>query len=405
MRAEPENRAEDDREALEHFLVEDEALERLETILDEFNPFEAMRWTRQELRHSAFLRWLLDPSETHGLQSYFLRSFLKWAARTPDSSPTRPTVIDLDAWKLQDTQVVAEWESVDIFIRDDDERFLAVIENKVDTSEHSQQLARYRSMVEGRFPQYKRLFVYLTPVGEEPSDDAYIPISYNDLASLIAEVIRRKADQLNSAVRDFVQHYVEMLRRRIVEDSEIQELCRRIYSKHRRALDVLFENRPDRASDVSEFVQSLVGESKELILDAASKSANRFIPKQLDFLPKVGDGWTRSKRLILFQVENMSGTLLLKAVLGPGPKEVREQIRDALLRHDSVLNKVKQRFYPKWWTFYSEKWVGPRQYEELDAEALQAMIRSRFEQFLTRELPPLVQAMRDLRSLKVPETA
>jgi PD-(D/E)XK nuclease superfamily protein len=60
------------RAALEEFVFDNPDLERLEAILDDFNPFVVLRWSHQELRHSGFLRWLLDPSKTHGLGSYFL---------------------------------------------------------------------------------------------------------------------------------------------------------------------------------------------------------------------------------------------------------------------------------------------------------------------------------------------
>ncbi|MCS6284389.1 MAG: hypothetical protein H8K08_03080 [Nitrospira sp.] len=43
---------------LERFVLDNPDLERLEAILDEFNPFVAMRWTRQETRHSPHLSQL-----------------------------------------------------------------------------------------------------------------------------------------------------------------------------------------------------------------------------------------------------------------------------------------------------------------------------------------------------------
>ena len=60
----------DDIETLKSFIDDNEDLERLESILDRFNIFESLGLVRQEIRHSAFLRWLLDPSETHGLGDY-----------------------------------------------------------------------------------------------------------------------------------------------------------------------------------------------------------------------------------------------------------------------------------------------------------------------------------------------
>ena len=49
-----------DLQALEH-LVGNEDLERLEALLDQFNIFEAIGVVNQELRHSDFLAYLLDP--------------------------------------------------------------------------------------------------------------------------------------------------------------------------------------------------------------------------------------------------------------------------------------------------------------------------------------------------------
>lgn len=51
---------EDDQKDLEAFVVGNPDLERLETLLDQFNMFEAIGAVRQELRHSDFLAFLLN---------------------------------------------------------------------------------------------------------------------------------------------------------------------------------------------------------------------------------------------------------------------------------------------------------------------------------------------------------
>jgi hypothetical protein len=48
-----------DLEALEALVVDNSDLERLETMLDQFNMFEAMGAVRREVRHSDFLAVLL----------------------------------------------------------------------------------------------------------------------------------------------------------------------------------------------------------------------------------------------------------------------------------------------------------------------------------------------------------
>lgn len=388
--------------ALEAFVYDDEDFERLESLLDEFNPFEAMRWTRQEIRHSSFLRWLLDPTETHGLRGYFLRAFLKRVVR--DSPPVQrdtPSVFDVDGWEFNRTQVVQEWESIDLLVRDDGDGFVALVENKVDAAEHSDQLQRYRAVVERQFPKHKKVFVYLTVEASAPSDDSYVAVSHAEIASLVEMTLSRKRDQLSDEVKRFLEQYVEMVRRQIVEDSQVQELCRRIYEKHRRALDVLFENRPDRISEISDYLQSLIEQSDQLVPDHSSKAYVRFLPKDLDFLPKVGDGWTRSKRLILFELDSSSGSLNLKVALGPGPQVLREKLKAVIAALPKVFNKAEQRFYPKWWSFHIERWIPAREYQEADIEELKAHVKEKFAHFLQRDLPGMVEALRQLRNVPI----
>ena len=62
---------------LEKFVVDNEDLEHLESLLDQFNIFEAVGMVRQEIRHSNFLAFLLNPSASHRLGDIFLKTFLK----------------------------------------------------------------------------------------------------------------------------------------------------------------------------------------------------------------------------------------------------------------------------------------------------------------------------------------
>lgn len=378
-------------------MLDNRELERLEALLGEFNPFVALNWTRQELRHSAFLRWLLDPSETHGLGSYFLRLFLKRAAsQTEGLGGTFPSVIELDSWDYSSAQVVQEWNNIDVLIHDESIPFVGVIETKIDTAEHSSQLSRYRSIVAENFPAAKKLFVFLTIGGDPPSDDNYVSLSYAEIASLIDDVTTRREDQLSTEVRSFLQHYAEMLWRHIVEDSEIQEICRQIYKTHKRALDVIFEHRPDRALQVSEFLQQLIAESSELHADHCSKAYVRFIPAALDFIPRHGDGWTRSKRLVLFELDQSAGSVTLKLIIGPGDDRSRAAVREEVVRNESVFNRATTKFYPKYWTFHMERWTTKKQYEESEIAELQERLRARFDRFCKEDMPRVLEGLEQL---------
>ena len=66
-----------DVKALEALVVDNPDLERLEALLDQFNIFEAIGAVRQEVRHSDFLAFLLNPQQNHGLGDTFLKRLLQ----------------------------------------------------------------------------------------------------------------------------------------------------------------------------------------------------------------------------------------------------------------------------------------------------------------------------------------
>ena len=78
---------------LENFIC-DEQLKELEQKFEGFNIFDCLRLTRAEIRHSNFLAWLLDPNETHGMNDYFLKEFLKKAINLQFYETHRPQVPD-----------------------------------------------------------------------------------------------------------------------------------------------------------------------------------------------------------------------------------------------------------------------------------------------------------------------
>ena len=71
-----------------------------------------------------------------------------------------------------------------------------------------------------------------------------------------------------------------------MSDSEIAELCRKIYARHQRALDLIFEHRPDLQADLADALGALItGSAQEhgLELDQSEKSYIRWIVRFVKF--------------------------------------------------------------------------------------------------------------------------
>jgi hypothetical protein len=111
---------------------------------------------------------------------------------------------------LDDAGVRREWQNIDILINDPANNLVCAIENKVGSAEHSDQLRRYRRTVRRHFPDTRRIFIFLSPEGELPSDDAYHALSYEDLVGIVDAVRRSHESTLGDAVRTLLAHYTTM---------------------------------------------------------------------------------------------------------------------------------------------------------------------------------------------------
>ncbi|MBV9848607.1 MAG: PD-(D/E)XK nuclease family protein [Armatimonadetes bacterium] len=242
----PPPSTESDLRALHAFADRNPELERLEGILAQFNLFEAIGVVRHELRHSDFLAFLLNPNQNHGLADALLKRFLQEVA--PD---------DFHGWDFKAVDVRREWHNIDILLLDERQRFVLLIENKIDTGEHSGQLQRYYDAVQREWPGYELLALYLTPNGDDPTHPDFIAVDYGVVCRAVETVNADLQPRLDPGVHLLLTHYAQMLRRHIMTDTEVADLCRSIYAKHRRALDLIVEHKPGPGDDLSDIAMRL----------------------------------------------------------------------------------------------------------------------------------------------------
>jgi hypothetical protein len=387
-----------DTELLEAFLQDDD-LERLEDIAQEFNVFEVLDVVRQELRHSSFLAWLLDPNGNHGLGEYFLKRFL-WRTATLARERGIETIspVEVDTLDLADATVRREWRNIDILISSESQRFVCAIENKVDSSEHGNQLCRYLATCKTEFPGYLYHFVFLTPWHTEPSCDEWVPVGYDAVLDLVERVVKARHGALGDEVRSFLQQYASMLRRHIVGESEIDKLCTRIYNKHRQALEMLFERRPDRQSDIRALLDGLIRSDQDFELDQPTgKAYIRFAPRSWtsDHL-KTGTGWTKSGRILLFQFDNGPDSLRLGLYMGPGDPDVRSRIWGAVRSQSGGIFSGSTSL-EKWCTIFQVELLSSRDYQQDDMEAIEAKIRERMAGFKATQFPQIDKVIKAIQ--------
>jgi hypothetical protein len=380
---------------LEAFVIDNPQLDELETRIAEFNIFEAMGAVRQELRHSDFLAFLLNPSQKHGLDDRFLKRFLMRVLSVADEPPVSP--IRIDVADLSGASVERETQNIDILIHDGASGLVCIIENKVYTSEHGNQLARYHENVQKRFPEAHAIIpVFLTPDGMPPQDEnsPYIPFSYTDVADIIDQVREAQASMLGADVNTMMRHYVTMLRRHIVSDSEIADLAQQIYRAHKAAIDLIIEHKPDLRLELAEYLGRLIGGEQSLAMVRLSKSYANFVPQAWRGMPEynMGNGWPHSTATLSLQFSILPDQLNIYLVLGPVDQEheyVRERIFAYARANSSVFRGCHHNLTKKWTMLYKMPFLTAKDYEDASVEDLAQIIEPKWNRFLRDVLPQL----------------
>lgn len=367
-------------------LVLDSDLDRLKSLTLSFNIFEAIGAVRREMRHSDYLSFLMNPLENHGLLDIFLKRFLIEVTRK-HRSVSNISPIDIDLLDLSGIEVRREWENIDIFLLSVDERFICAIENKIDSSEHSNQLAKYNTKIDEEYPGYNKLLIYLTLEGLPPEKDYdWLPFSYEGIYDLVISVSKDYKNSISEEVLVLLSHYGEMINRHFMVDNEIATLSRNIYKRHKKALDLIFEHKPDMFTETRQMISDLLSSclSSDFVMDHCTKSYIRFTDERWDKIPAQtsGDGqWTKTGRVLLFEVINASEEIAIKLLIGPGDDEFRNSIFSAVEQNSKMFKGRSKTLYPKWTQLYKKRLVSKAQLNKYSLESVENLIKQGFEQF------------------------
>lgn len=280
-----------DLQALEDLLLDlDENItEQLASWLPGLNIFEVLKTSTVEIRHSNLLGWLLHPSETHGLgDEFFKRICLKLISDNPAyMEAVGLSVFDISLNNFSDGFVLREHNHIDLFFSSRQNNMNLVFENKIFSHQHSNQLKRYYEKVETDYSGYRNVYVYLTPEGTEAEDDSWVNLGYDAVLEILNNILETKTLAGKTAM--LIKDYIGTIRRSIVKDEKLVQICNEIYYKHKQAIDLIVENKPDVRSTAFEYIEKamkkLAARGKISYDDSKSgKSLIRFRTPTLDSL-------------------------------------------------------------------------------------------------------------------------
>lgn len=335
------------------------SLTDLEKRLQRFNIFEALGAVRAELRHSDFLAFLLDPQQSHNLGAAFLQYLLQEILVL--SSGTRFNVIpdDLAQWSLTGVTVRREWRHIDILILDNAGEWAIIIENKIDADERPGQLEEYYEAVRQYYPGRTIIAIFLTKDGRSPKNpnSPFMPLDYRVVSEVLerVRVVSEQAQHGDTHALIAIAHYIGMLRRYVVSDSDIAQLCRKIYAEHQRALDLIYQHRPMPHLSIKDALKAMVQEDAKFKLEVDRSSRYMMMTvREWGKLPAL----QLSGRCALVYVFGFSDShIQLSLQIGPfRPKEessLRRRLLDMAASHRPPFHPPQETGSPQYTSIYT----------------------------------------------------
>jgi hypothetical protein len=234
------------RSELESLFVNNDKFSRIREHQTRFNPIRVMRMERMEIRHSAILAWLLDPSETHGLGDKFLRAFLSQALKGAQKELPAIVVAEAD---MRDAEVKREKNSIDIFVSSPRNGWAFVIENKFHSKQHSDQLRRYLIQAKNESEElnmaFKHVGIFLSLEDEKPEDESFAVLNYVDICHILKGLLNFEGARIDPQAKQFIQDYLEIIMDETGMNEELPELeilAKQLYREHKKALDFIIEH-------------------------------------------------------------------------------------------------------------------------------------------------------------------
>jgi len=168
-----------------------------ENSIENFNIFSILRRENDEVNlHSRFIYELFNPKGLHPQRDIFLKIFL-------DEMNIEYNVNIFEVYKEQ--------YNIDILLKSKNQ--VIIIENKIDTQDHSNQLNRYVDIIKKQgYNEDEIKVIYLTLYGEEPNEfiEDIILLSYSqDIKNWITKCIEKVAQK--PTLRETLIQYLNLI--------------------------------------------------------------------------------------------------------------------------------------------------------------------------------------------------
>lgn len=330
----------------EFYLNLDKIKSQIESVNKNANIFDILKIGSFEIRHSNFLSWLLTPNDSHGLGCSIIKKFLLKFYNSHSlyyDKLLNETYFfeiankDFTSFSCEREYPTENGKYIDIIVYSPKEKIVIVIENKVFSGEHNNQLKEYENEVNKNFSNYKKFFVFLTPdmreVEREEDKVIWKNFGYQEMYDLIKESVEENKSCLEQKSIQYISDYLEVVRRDIMgENTELESICEKIYDEYKDVIDIINQHLPDVRKQMSAKARAKIITSQYLLHSEREVAYIHFTTdKMRKMFGNMGDGtWCGDdfNDIVMFEIRNGGkNNFLFTCHLGPSDnKELREKI-------------------------------------------------------------------------------
>jgi len=200
-------------------LASDPSFLRLHRELSKFNIFKATGIGNQEIKHTRFLGYLLDPNESHGFRDEFLLRFLQSLFGV--NGDIKINLLDYSlAYATVSVEVplssekVPDGRRIDLIIKipslsNPEEYYLIAIENKIRARQGNGQLDAYKNNLQCKCKEEKKCknctFLYLT-IDDDSNSPGWETIKYSETVLVAIRGIR---EDFSETLSDYIKYILD----------------------------------------------------------------------------------------------------------------------------------------------------------------------------------------------------
>lgn len=354
---------------LSALIMVDKNFSALSEKMDVYCPFEALKISNFEIRHSNFLADTLSPNRPHGFGDRILKKFIE-SILTKICEDSLALNIHLE--DLMNAEIRREWNNIDLLIRIPNgyrgNDLVFAIEIKVHALESKKQLEKYTQQVRAEWPAAKHIFIFLTPADSaQPTHPDWEHIFFDTIVESIESFLQEESGA--PAARTMLKSYTDMIRRNHMSNPEMEELATKIWEKHQLALEFLIENQPFHIQPIidalhsDDFLETLNTQlksqaGKDLSVERIN-SGKKYINFRVinwseynDIEPQIGQ-----PSLIKAEIVISEQRCAVRLMLCPGDQIKRRRIYNVFESADILSKQRKREDISTQWTRLSPKTI------------------------------------------------